>query len=299
MRRPLLPVLALAAAVPLASFAAGAPAATAPAVPWLTDLEAARAQAAASDKLLLVDLFAEWCAWCHALEKSVFPDPTFQAFVADRFVLVKVDTEDEGVGSDLKQRFRVGSLPTTLILDPDLVEVGSVPGFHRPADFVTALGEQLAAWKAFQARAAEDERSDDPAVLLALAGELYARGAGARAAEINRRLLPRAGTDGVPPAAELHYRVAESLRRGGDLAGAAAALARADEELSRLPDASAVPGLAERLALLRYHIAHDRGDCSGVRSSLEAFLADYPRSAHADRARRTLASLESEPNRCV
>lgn len=57
---------------------------------WLTDFEAAKKQAAAEKKDILVDFTgSDWCGWCIKLDKEVFSTDAFKA--QKDFVLVSLD----------------------------------------------------------------------------------------------------------------------------------------------------------------------------------------------------------------
>ncbi|MEO8035043.1 MAG: thioredoxin family protein, partial [Acidobacteriota bacterium] len=59
--------------------------------PWLKSLAAAQKKAKDSNQLIFVDLFAEWCGWCHKMEQEVFPSQTFQS-ATDNKVLLRLNT---------------------------------------------------------------------------------------------------------------------------------------------------------------------------------------------------------------
>ena len=57
---------------------------------WLTDLDAAKKQAAAEKKDILIDFTgSDWCGWCIKLDKEVFSTAEFKA--QKNFVLVSLD----------------------------------------------------------------------------------------------------------------------------------------------------------------------------------------------------------------
>ena len=119
-----------------------APLAAAETSPWLTSLDEAVAAAKDGDRYIIVDLYADWCGWCKVLEKEVFPSSEFHELTRD-MVLLKVDTEDGGEGADIQARFGANSLPTTLILDADLVKIGEVKGYAPAPRFTALVRRQL------------------------------------------------------------------------------------------------------------------------------------------------------------
>lgn len=108
--------------------------------PWLKSLAVAQKKAKDSNQLIFVDLFADWCGWCHRMEQEVFPSQTFQK-ATDEMVLLRLNTEDGGEGSKLARQFQVNSLPTFLLLTGDGLLAGTIKGYAPPAEFVKSMGE--------------------------------------------------------------------------------------------------------------------------------------------------------------
>jgi thiol:disulfide interchange protein len=105
---------------------------------WQGDVDAAFAAARAASKPVLVDLYADWCGWCKVMERRTFPDPAFRDFAAG-LVLLRVDVEDGGAGSELAARYETFTLPTLLLLEPSGALVGSVEGFVEAPQLVQRL----------------------------------------------------------------------------------------------------------------------------------------------------------------
>lgn len=94
---------------------------------WKTDFEAARKQAAAEDKVLLIDFTgSDWCTWCVKLRMEVFVQPEFEAGTKDRFVLVELDyPKDKKLvpeavarqNAELLKKYPVSGYPTVLLCD--------------------------------------------------------------------------------------------------------------------------------------------------------------------------------------
>lgn len=260
---------------------------------WLTSVAAAKKAAREQNRRILVDLYADWCGWCKELERKVFSTPQFRSFAKD-FVLLRVDVEDRGEGSELQARFDATGLPTTLILDSSFVHVGQVRGFAPTADFIAMIRGEIERYDAFLAQYEKLRTSDDLQVLRQLAEELHTRGDGKRAAHLYERIRPLlpAGTAG---AAWLQLMLADAHRLAEDFGRAETAMERARS----IGQGAGDPELIERLDLLRYQIAQDRGDCKAAAASLERFLKDHPRSNRSSDARRTLAALRARDPLCA
>lgn len=261
---------------------------------WHDRLEPALAAAEREGKQVLVDLYAEWCGWCKKLDREVFSSPEFAELARD-FVLLRVDVEDGGEGEWLQERLGVTSLPTMAILEPDLARVGLVEGYRPAGLYVGMILREAAAHEARLGRERELAKSGDPQVLARLAADLRARGDGAAAASIYRRLL--AG-DGLDAAQRAWYEVylGESYRLARDFAAAGKAIAAAKATVARAA-AGKRAAVEDAIDVATVRLARDRGGCQAM-DSLEALLAERPRSKQSLRARRDLAGLRSEGLDC-
>ncbi|MGO8674101.1 MAG: thioredoxin domain-containing protein [Capsulimonadaceae bacterium] len=89
---------------------------------WSAD---AFAEARDQGKLVLLDIGAVWCHWCHVMDDGIpgddlhtgtYSDPEVQRLIAERFVPVKVDNDRR---PDINARYNMGGWPTTAFLTPD------------------------------------------------------------------------------------------------------------------------------------------------------------------------------------
>lgn len=120
-----------------------APAVVAPvyaAVDWMTDLDAAKAKAAAENKAVLVSFTgSDWCSLCIQLKKDVLTQPDFESYLAENFILVVIDVPDDAslVGGQeqlqknqqLSAQYGVEGYPTVMVLTPDGQIVGGLTGY--------------------------------------------------------------------------------------------------------------------------------------------------------------------------
>ncbi|MEI7909724.1 MAG: thioredoxin family protein [Verrucomicrobiota bacterium] len=117
---------------------------------WTADFDAAKKQAAAEKKDLLLDFTgSDWCGWCIKLDKEVFQQDAFKAGVKDKLVLVEVDfPKDKSKLSDatqaqndkLKDEFKIKGYPTLFLCDASAkpyAQIGYEP--DGPEKYVTHL----------------------------------------------------------------------------------------------------------------------------------------------------------------
>src|SRR5688500_7078003 len=107
---------------------------------WLKTVASAQKAAQEKNQLILVDMFAEWCGWCHRFEREVFPSAAFQDATKD-IILLRLDTEDQAEGTQMARKYSVTSLPTFLVLAPDLTVAGMLRGYAPANDFVKSLAQ--------------------------------------------------------------------------------------------------------------------------------------------------------------
>ncbi|HEV7427058.1 MAG TPA: thioredoxin family protein [Thermoanaerobaculia bacterium] len=161
--------------------------------PWLKDIASAQKIAKEKNQLIFVDLFADWCGWCHRFEQEVIPSQSFQT-ATDKMVLLRLNTEDGKDGSKFAHEYSVNSLPTFLVLNKDLMIAGIIKGYSPAKEFAVALGDAETKYNEFMKRV-NDEPSiaKDYAKRLALAKEFESRAAYAQSEARIKKLLAEPG----------------------------------------------------------------------------------------------------------
>jgi thioredoxin-related protein len=137
---------------------------------WTDDYEAARAQAAAEGKNLLIDFTgSDWCIWCVKLRKEVFEQPGFEA-AKEKFVWVELDypkdksrvTEAVALqNAELLKKYPIKAYPTILLCDAEGKPFAAT-GYRAggPEKYLPHLDELLAK-KAVRDKAIADAASKD------------------------------------------------------------------------------------------------------------------------------------------
>jgi thiol:disulfide interchange protein DsbD len=98
---------------------------------WMEqDLEGALAKAKAEKKVVLVDIYADWCAQCKELDEKTWPDAALKQWIAANAVPIRIDTDARR--KDLATKLQIRSYPTVLLLDADGRELRRILGFQKP-----------------------------------------------------------------------------------------------------------------------------------------------------------------------
>jgi thioredoxin-related protein len=123
--------------------------------PWLNNVADAQKKAKASHRLIFVDLFADWCGWCHRFEEEVIPSQAFQN-ATDDMVLLRLNTEDGRDGTRLARDYGISSLPTFVVLNEDLMIAGEIRGYTPANEFAKLLKDTIGHYNDFEKTAANE-----------------------------------------------------------------------------------------------------------------------------------------------
>lgn len=82
-------------------------------IAWRKWSKEAFEEAGRSGKLVLLDLSAEWCHWCHVMDRTTYSDPEVVKTINEEFVPVRVDIDAR---PDISERYNRGGFPTTAFL---------------------------------------------------------------------------------------------------------------------------------------------------------------------------------------
>jgi uncharacterized protein YyaL (SSP411 family) len=111
-------------------------AASSPAIDWQPWSAALLQQAAAQHKLVLLDLEAVWCHWCHVMDDSTYSDPQVIALIRDKYIAVRVDQDSR---PDLANRYEDYGWPATVIFKWDGSELAKRRGYIPPKPMASML----------------------------------------------------------------------------------------------------------------------------------------------------------------
>ena len=108
---------------------------------WEHDYDKAMATARESKKIVMVDVYTDWCGWCKKLDRDVYANADIQAKLAKNFVPLKVNPEKSQKGAQLASSFGLRGYPYIAFLDAQGKKIASIEGYRPLSDFSTALDD--------------------------------------------------------------------------------------------------------------------------------------------------------------
>jgi thioredoxin-related protein len=254
--------------------------------PWLTSIEAAQKKAKASKQLIFVDLWADWCGWCHRFEKEVVPSQAFQK-ATDDMVLLRLNTEDGKEGTKLARDYGIRTLPTFIVLNEDLMIAGQIRGYAPSTEFAKMLGETTAKYAEFMKRSdSESSFAKDYQKRLDLAKE-YRERMGQPQAET--RLVKLLAEKGLPEKIrdEAYYELAlgQFLSKKYE---------EATKTLKKFSSVTTKGDAYERSRLLVGDIFLSQGNYLSAANEYRNFKATFPKSPYVRNIDMVLPQVERQ-----
>lgn len=87
-------------------------------------------------KLVLIDMEAVWCHWCHVMEEKTYSNAKVAELINKKFIAVKVDQDSR---PDLSSKWEDYGWPATIILDSNGKELVKRQGYIKKEDFLPLL----------------------------------------------------------------------------------------------------------------------------------------------------------------
>jgi uncharacterized protein YyaL (SSP411 family) len=93
-------------------------------------------QAKKENKLLILDLQAVWCHWCHVMEEKTYANSEVKEILNAHFIGLRVDQDSR---PDIANRYQDYGWPATIIFNSDGKEIAKESGYIPPEDMITLL----------------------------------------------------------------------------------------------------------------------------------------------------------------
>ncbi len=107
-------------------------------LPWFTGtFDELLAKAKASNQIIFIDFWTDWCVWCKRLDSGAFSDDSVVEAMKD-VLCYSVDAESE-TGAPLAAKYKVKGYPALFVLSPDGSVRDNIGGFLTPDQFKTEM----------------------------------------------------------------------------------------------------------------------------------------------------------------
>lgn len=93
-------------------------------------------QAKSENKIILLNLEANWCHWCHVMEDSTYSNPEIIAYINEHFIPVKADQD---ANPELSIRYKDYGWPATIFINGKGEDVVKRAGYIAPEYFLKLL----------------------------------------------------------------------------------------------------------------------------------------------------------------
>jgi uncharacterized protein YyaL (SSP411 family) len=93
-------------------------------------------KAKSENKVILLNLEANWCHWCHVMEDETYSNTAVKAYIDLHFIAVKADQDRN---PDLSIRYKNYGWPATIFINGSGEDVVKRAGFIRPENFLNLL----------------------------------------------------------------------------------------------------------------------------------------------------------------
>lgn len=120
----------------LVQLARGADAPKPAAIDWQDWSPSIFEKAKAEKKLVILDLHAVWCHWCHVMDEQTYADPKVADLIRTKYIAIGVDQDSR---PDLASRYEDYGWPATIIFDANGNELAKRRGFIPPKEMASML----------------------------------------------------------------------------------------------------------------------------------------------------------------
>ena len=119
---------------------------------WMKFEEAIEANSK-DPRMLIVDVYTDWCGWCKKMDKETFTDPKVIEHINTNYYAVKLNAENTERSfvfmgktyneAQMAAAMRVRSYPNFVVIEPKLQNIAQLPGYRTPEQFLAGLEDLI------------------------------------------------------------------------------------------------------------------------------------------------------------
>jgi tetratricopeptide (TPR) repeat protein len=251
---------------------------------WARTLSEATAKARAGDRLIITDVYTDWCGWCKEMDVRTWNHPAVIER-SENYVFLKLNAETEPDGVALQKRFGVVSYPTVLLLDSRGEEFERLEGYLPAEKFLANLRATLEDPDSLGNLKKQESREPENFDLRFKTGKkLLSRNAFSDARMRFEQILQKDPENRSQLADDSLFYLA--LCQAG-LTETEKSLATLDRLFATYPQSNVVPAGF----FMSAQILLDAGQTEAARMRLQKLLRDYPNDPLTKRAKRLLSEI--------
>jgi len=110
-------------------------------VSWEQNYDAALEKAKKEKKLVMVDVYTDWCGWCKKLDRDTYSNKDVEAKVNKEFIALKVNPEKSAQNKNLAKQFGTRGYPHIVFLDAEGKKISEISGYLPAGDFLSQLNK--------------------------------------------------------------------------------------------------------------------------------------------------------------
>jgi TolA-binding protein len=252
---------------------------------WTRELSEALTQASSGNKLVIVDLVADWCGWCRQMEVQTWTSPKITQ-LAQQYVFLRLNGENEKDGVGLIEKFQIDGYPTAMLLNPDGTEFDRFEGFMSADQFLSRLNASLANPQTLGNLIAEEKKNGDDLSMSYKVGQALFRRNSFK--EAQQRFERIADQDPENKSNKVESALLMLALCQGSQEDFSAALTTVERFRKYFPESEKLP----EALLLSADLLLRSGLRDQAKAKAEDFLKTYPNNKLAPAAKRILSQLE-------
>jgi thiol:disulfide interchange protein len=108
---------------------------------WEQNYDTALQKAQKENKMVMVDVYTDWCGWCKKLDKDAYSNKDVTAKLSKEFISVKINPEKTAANAKLAKQFGVNGYPHIAFVDKTGKKVAEIVGYLPADQFLKRLNQ--------------------------------------------------------------------------------------------------------------------------------------------------------------